>query len=653
MSKLADLFDASGRPVPLGPKLGSGGEGDVYEVPAISHDLVAKIYHEPLEHNKQEKLRGMVQRCDDHLKTIAAWPTATLHVGRNGLVRGFLMPKVIGYEPIHKLYGPAHRKQLFPRADWAFLVNTARNVAAAFDAIHAHGHVIGDVNQGNAVVAGNSVVKLIDCDSFQIAASGKLYLCEVGVPHFTPPELQSLKSFHGARRTVNHDNFGLAVLCFHLLFMGRHPFAGVYSGREDMPIEKAIESFRFAFEKNASSKGMSPPPNSVTMTIVPPQIASLFERAFSESGAHQDGRPKAREWVGILDYLKHNLRTCGQEPTHKYFGGLAGCPWCVLERQSGVLFFIGIITTPTGQATFNLAVVWQRTMSVSAPGEAPSIDPGHFTATPKPLPKEIQIARIIAKTMALVKKVSAVVIILGTLAVYPGAFIIGLIVALILFFSDSEDDSLERERKARQTALNDAQYKWNEAEQRWKREAGNGVFKEKLQELARLKGQYESLDAEYAQEKQKLQTTIREHQLHKFLDSFFIDDHKIPNIGPGRKATLASFGIETAADIDPHKIRRIKGFGRSLTDDLVRWRKSLESRFVFDPSKGIDPADVAALNQKFRQCRTQIESALLASPELLNQVRADVIRKRQSLQVEVEAAARALAQARADRSVFG
>jgi DNA-binding helix-hairpin-helix protein with protein kinase domain len=645
MSKLADLFDASGRPVPLGHKLGSGGEGDVYEVPAISHDLVAKIYHEPLEHNKQEKLRGMVQRCDDHLKTIAAWPTATLHVGRNGLVRGFLMPKVIGYEPIHKLYGPAHRKQLFPKADWAFLVNTARNVAAAFDAIHAYGHVIGDVNQGNAVVAGNSVVKLIDCDSFQIAASGKLYLCEVGVPHFTPPELQSLKSFHGARRTVNHDNFGLAVLCFHLLFMGRHPFAGVYSGREDIPIEKAIESFRFAFEKNASSKGMSPPPNSVTMTIVPPQIASLFERAFSESGAHPDGRPKAREWVGILDYLKHNLRTCGQEPTHKYFGGLANCPWCVLERQSGVLFFLGIITTPTGQATFNLAVVWQRTMSVSAPGEAPSIDPGQFTVTPKSLPKEIQNA----KTMAIVKKACAVVIVIGTLAVYPGAFLIGLIIAIILFFSGVDDSA---ERRVREAALNHAQGNWNAAEQRWRKEASEGAFKEKLRELARLKSQYESLDAEFAQEKQKLQATIREHQLHKFLGSFFIDDHKIPKIGPGRKATLASFGIETAADMDPLKIQKIKGFGKSYTGELVRWRTSLERKFVFDPSKGIDPADVAALNQKFRQHRAQLESALLAGPEMLNQVRADVIRKRQSLQVEVEVAARALAQARADRSVF-
>ena len=334
--------------------------------------------------------------------------------------------------------------------------------------------------------------------------------------------------------------------------------------------------------------------------------------------------------------------------THKYFGDLTSCPWCVLERQSGVLFFVGIITTPTGQATFNLSVVWQRIMSVSSPGEAFSIDPGQFTVTPKSLSIGIQNARIIA----VVKKVWAVIIVVSSLAaysVYPGAFIIGLIVALILFFSGVNDSA---ERRAREAALNHAQGNWNAAEQRWRREASDGVFKEKLQELVRLKSQYESLDAEYAQEKQKMQATIRERQLHKFLDGFFIDDHKIPKIGPGRKATLASFGIETAADIDSLKIQRIKGFGKSYTGELVRWRKSLERKFVFDPSQGIDPVDIAALNQKFRQRKAQVENALLAGPEMLNQVRADVIRKRQSLQVEIEAAARALAQASSDLSVF-
>jgi DNA-binding helix-hairpin-helix protein with protein kinase domain len=515
---------------------------------------------------------------------------------------------------------PAHRKQLFSKADWAFLVNAARNVAAAFDAIHTYKHVIGDVNQGNIFVAGNSIVKLLDCDSFQIAAGSKSYLCEVGVPHFTPPELQSLKSFHGTHRTANHDNFGLAVLCFHLLFMGRHPFSGVYSGKEDMPIEKAIASLRFAFGKQASSRGMSPPPNSVTMAIVPPQVSTLFERAFSESGAHSEGRPKAREWVGMLDYLKHNLRTCGQEPMHKYFGGLSDCPWCALERQSRVLFFIGIVTTLTGQPTFHLTVIWQKILAVPSPAEAPHIDPSQFKVTPKPLPKELQEAR----NAGFLKKI-------------------------VLFFAPVDDTA---ERRARQTAVNDAQRRWSEMEQRWKREAGDGVFKEKLRELGQLKSQYESLDAEYTQQKQKLQATIRERQFHEFLDSFFIDNHKIPHIGPGRKATLASFGVETAADIDPYNIMKIRGFGKKYTNELVRWRKSLESKFVFDPAKGIDPADIAALNQKFRQRRTQIEGALLAGPELLNKVRVEIMSKRQSLRAVVEAAAHALAQALSDILVF-
>jgi hypothetical protein len=68
--------------------------------------------------------------------------------------------------------------------------------------------------------------------------------------------------------------------------------------------------------------------------------------------------------------------------------------------------------------------------------------------------------------------------------------------------------------------------------------------------------------------------------------------------------------------------------------------------------KGIDPADIDALNQKFRQQRAQIENALLAGLEILNQVRADIISKQQLFKVEVETAAQSIAQSRSDMSVF-
>ena len=43
-----------------------------------------------------------------------------------------------------------------------------------------------------------------------------------------------------------HDAFGLAVLIFQILFMGRHPYSGHFLGSGEMPIERAIREHRFA-----------------------------------------------------------------------------------------------------------------------------------------------------------------------------------------------------------------------------------------------------------------------------------------------------------------------------------------------------------------------------------------------------------------------
>jgi DNA-binding helix-hairpin-helix protein with protein kinase domain len=386
---MIDLFDSTGLGIPLGRIIGTGGEGEVYEAPILGNDIVAKVYREAISYEKQAKLQSMVKAGDESLKKIAAWPLKTLHTTVGGSVRGFLMPKLVGYEHIHHLYSPAQRKQQYPEKDWAFLVNTARNVSAAFEAIHSHGHIIGDVNPNLVFVAENSTVKLIDCDSFQIFADGKNYLCEVGVSHFTPPELQNLLNFRGVYRTKNHDNFGLALILFHTLLMGRHPFSGIFSGSGDMPLEKSIEQFRYALGWNAANKGMTPPPNSVTPAILPMAVTQLFERAFTEQGTQPDARPTAREWVLVLDSLKGKLRNCGQKSIHKYFSGLSTCPWCIQEQQFGTYFFISRVIPTTGLNSFNLSQVWTRIIAIESPGAMPYIDPSKFRVIPKPLPSEL------------------------------------------------------------------------------------------------------------------------------------------------------------------------------------------------------------------------------------------------------------------------
>jgi DNA-binding helix-hairpin-helix protein with protein kinase domain len=69
----------------------------------------------------------------------------------------------------------------------------------------------------------------------------------------------------------------------------------------------------------------------------------------------------------------------------------------------------------------------------------------------------------------------------------------------------------------------------------------------------------------------------RERRMH--LASFRILTGEIPGIGPKRVAELAGHGITTAADLVPHRIAGIPGFGEALTEGLIEWRKSKEKGF--------------------------------------------------------------------------
>jgi DNA-binding helix-hairpin-helix protein with protein kinase domain len=332
------VFTASGASLQLGRELGKGGEGSVYELPTLAAQ-VAKLYHHAPNAAKQSKLAFMAAGAHAQLVQYAAWPQETLHAKRGGPAVGFLMPKVSGREPVHMVYSPAHRRQERPKAAWDFLLFVARNTAAAFDMVHSHGHVLGDVNQGNVMVGADSKVVLIDCDSCQVDAKGTLHLCEVGVSHFTSPELQGLSSFDGVKRSTNHDNFGLALLIFHLLFGGRHPFSGVplRDGVGDA-LETDIKAFRYAYARDNSARGFSPPPRSIPISLLPDSIEAMFHAAFTETGARV-GRPTAEAWVGALDALRSRLKKCGASAMHVYPDHVQACPWCALEQQ-GVVYFL-------------------------------------------------------------------------------------------------------------------------------------------------------------------------------------------------------------------------------------------------------------------------------------------------------------------------
>jgi len=392
------LIDEYGRPVPLGQQVGSGGEGGVYLVPG-DPSLVAKVYHQPPSGEQVEKLTALRAIGTPKLEAVCAWPRGLLRDASTRQVVGFTMPRLANEQPLQHLYNPVMRLRHYPRAGWRFQVAAARNVAAVFDDIHRAGCLVGDVNQSNAFVNnGTALVRLIDCDSFQVRANGRAYPCEVGTPHYTPPELQGWP-LRGLVRTENHDRFGLAVLIYQLLFVGRHPYAGVYQGQDDPSFEELIAQYRFAQGPRAATWDMAPPPHTPTFADIPPDVGDLFRRAF-ERGSENGTRPTATEWMSALDRLAGQVTTCRGDAGHAYWGGASGCVWCRLARNGGPEYYYGVAG---GAGTFavdegRLQEVLRR-LAVIAPLDLPS--PPAFPPMPcQPRPVSPELLQLVAALRA-------------------------------------------------------------------------------------------------------------------------------------------------------------------------------------------------------------------------------------------------------------
>jgi DNA-binding helix-hairpin-helix protein with protein kinase domain len=641
---LPTFLDGKGTQIALSHELGRGGEATVYALEG-DRKLVAKIYHRPLDVEKTEKLTRMVELGTDRLLKLTAWPIGTVYSKKSNILCGVLMRNISAFKDIHMLYNPKSRIREFPsKANWPFLLHTAGNVARAFSVIHEHGHVIADVNQSNVRVSPESaVVSLIDCDSFQIVSRGHYFLCGVGAPLYTPPELQD-KQFKNVIRTPNHDNFGLAVLLFHLLFMGRHPFAGKFLGRGDMPIEKAIGEFRFAFAPDSQRTQMRPPPNCITLAHLSPEVSSLFLSAFAPSGA-QSGRPNGGQWVAALDSLCQQLRQCSTNRVHYFLRSLSTCPWCAIEAQAGVLLFVGYAVAD-GVSQFKLEFVWAQISSVQSPGAGTSPDFRQFTsntgatlqAKAAGWKRRGQIAAVVIVALAVL--VTCLAAGLGGATFWVGVACFAIANGMISNLKQSKT-RFENEARATEARLRAIQDKWQ-------REASEEPFRQKLNDLKKLAEEHSQLPNRRQQKIHELQRDLYNVQLRHFLEGFDIASADIPHVKDSRKAMLSSYGIDDAADVTATAVGAVPGFGGFLTDKMMTWRRSLENKFKFDPRRGIDPADVQRVDQEIGKRRTEIELQLSRGHTDLEVVRRRIVVIRGELKDELQKAWMDTAQAHAN-----
>ncbi|WP_213794964.1 helix-hairpin-helix domain-containing protein [Klebsiella aerogenes] len=648
-----NLYTSDGSKATLGRELGKGGEGSVFDV-AEFRDSVAKIYHTPPDQLKQAKLSFMAATADERLFDYIAWPQATLHDGRGGHVVGFLMPKVAGKDPIHMVYSPAHRRQHYPDAAWDFLLYVARNIAASFETVHDHGHIVGDVNQNSFMVGKDSKVVLIDSDSFQINENGRQHLCEVGVGHFTPPELQSLSSFSGFQRTANHDNFGLALLIFHVLFGGRHPYSGVPLSKEaGNALESDIAHFRYAYAVDNQQRGFCPPPRSIPVAILPDSLASMFHLAFTEKGVAA-GRPTAKQWVSALDEVRQKLTKCAASAMHIFPAHLARCPWCELENQ-GVSYFIDLnISVRTSMGNFVMAKVVGAIAAASPPRPLNLPSPVHYQMSPRPLPKNIPGKTAITVAQFAVGIIAIVVMVItmkiyyvsqGWLWALPGG-------AAALWGVKPLGMRLRKaEMLQRRTAMELAKNEYQQLVLRAQLACGPEGFMAKRAALMQRKEELAGLPAAEKKELDGLHTMALEHQRNKFLATCLIASASIPGVGASRKAVLLSSGIKTAADVSKRRVKKVKGFGNHLAQAVMEWKASCERRFVFNAAEAVPTSDINAVKTKYAVRRVALEAALTEGAVELQRFSLESERRMAAMREPLQEAAKKLAQAQADFSL--
>jgi DNA-binding helix-hairpin-helix protein with protein kinase domain len=576
-------------PIALAERIGKGGEGEVYAVEGDPARAV-KLYGRQDAERREAKIAAMVEARLAATSAFVAFPAAVVRDERRRFA-GFAMPRVAAAQPLHELYAPGARKRRFPDADYRFLVRAALNAARAVAATHAAGCVIGDVNHSGFLIGEDARVSLIDADSFQFERGGTVFPCTVGVPEYTPPELSG-RPLSDTVRTANHDAFGLAVVLFQLLFMGRHPFAGVGPAQDDT-VPEAIAAHRFAYARERDT-GLSPPPGALTLDDVTPGVATLFERAFAPEG--QERRPAAAEWVDALTAMEAALIPCVASLRHHFPDSAPGCPWCRMEGASGTPIFLlpGHVLSLAGQEApspppFD-AAAWRARLAARPAPETFAYDP-----PPPPMEEPVrlpqrsrwpQVPRLLGGLGMLALGAANVIIIPQNWLLSAPAVIAGAAWVRDFFrpgraaHADltSLDARLSRALLTRQQAV--------DIETPFLLQA----------QLDALVAARETLPERVAQEESRLQEARIERARQRYLSGARLSAATVPALDGAALAALHAAGIETARDVLMRDPAAAAGIGAQQAEALRGWARDHLARFR--PDRDLGPQDRTALGQR-------------------------------------------------------
>lgn len=605
-----NLVDRAGNPVELHARVGEGGEGVVFHVGGRS-ELVGKIYHafdsDSERDERQLKLETLVALDHAKLREAGAWPQQTLW-SKEGEFRGFVMEYLRGYMPLHMAYQIKFRSQKLPGRDFAFLIRIARNLAACVHFVHEAGLVIGDLNESNVLVTPGAMVRLIDVDSFQVEAAGRVLTPKVGKTELMAPELHGV-DMEGRARTQQEDLFSLAVLLFQTLVFGRHPFAGrPAEGHDDITLEEAIVNGWYVFTE-ARSVPVQPPPY-LTLEWLPFKIRELFEHAFGLGRK----RPSAQEWHAALLELEEDLGRCPDHDQHVYWKGASECPWCRLEKAWRVGLFSGSKQGDAFEVPDDLDDVLSRIDRTPAHNLLPQLpDPRTFLINADGRPKRTPL-------ISRLNHVSVVALYLAFVAWtannHFGPWLYAVSVFLVVAFGVVPGYNLLMKRR-RERAAFDVRSRYLNILEQWERSASPALIDERI---ASLKQEASSLkDLEARREALRIEALRRQYagHLQAYLARYSMAIADVPAEERALVENLMERGIRTAADVEGATLRKMLPANSALPALLEAWVGQLEQQFWSSSGLPLNAADE-------REIRETLEREYLAKRRMLDNADSDI-----------------------------
>ncbi len=272
----------------LGKRLGSGGEGIVFEVQGMTQ--VCKLYFKDrLTEAAKAKVELLVTRRIDHPGI--CWPSQAVYDTEKQF-RGFLMPRADGVPLRQSLFLPRPFMQKNPT--WTRLNSTrlAIKILQQIQFLHNLGVTLGDINPLNFLLCNNGDVFLVDCDSFQVEG----FPCPVGTVNFTPPELQGV-NFKSILRTPEHEMFAVATLLFMIFLPGNCPYT--HTGGEDGGAN--IRRGEFVYTTGWVRGGAKAPMGvwRYCWAHLTTRLKKLFESTF-DAEKKTERRPTISDWLSAL-----------------------------------------------------------------------------------------------------------------------------------------------------------------------------------------------------------------------------------------------------------------------------------------------------------------------------------------------------------------